>query len=108
LTLALKDICARPPIPQAVWYHQIHDAGGVSGSITIVMVFVRSCFLCGFFNLRGLILPYYKVNRCYFVPQIDHTHHCSNCWRMIRDWGGESELHPKRIIVVTKLEQPLN
>jgi hypothetical protein len=31
------------------WVHQIYTAGGVSGSITMVMVFVRSlCFLCGF------------------------------------------------------------
>ena len=32
--------CARPPTPQAAWVHQIHAAGGASGSTTMVMVFV--------------------------------------------------------------------
>jgi hypothetical protein len=42
-------ICGRPPAPPAAWIHQIHAAGGVGGSITLVMVFVRSlCFLCCF------------------------------------------------------------
>ena len=31
---------AKPPTPQAAWIHQIHAAGGVSGSTTMVMVFV--------------------------------------------------------------------
>ena len=39
---ALEKICARPPTPWAVWVHQIHAAGGASGSTTTVMVFVRS------------------------------------------------------------------
>jgi hypothetical protein len=42
---SLRKICARPPTPPAVWHHQIHAAGGVSGSITMVMVFVRSFVL---------------------------------------------------------------
>jgi hypothetical protein len=29
---ALEQTCARPPTPQAVWVHQIHAAGGASGS----------------------------------------------------------------------------
>ncbi len=39
-----------PPAPPGAWIHQIHGAGGVGGSINImVMVFVRSlCFLCSF------------------------------------------------------------
>ena len=42
--------CLRPPTPQAAWVHQIHAAGGASGSITIVMVFVRwfVLFVCFF------------------------------------------------------------
>ncbi len=31
----------RPPTPRVVWVHQIHAAGGASGSTTMVMVFVR-------------------------------------------------------------------
>ena len=48
----LEKICARPPIPPAAWIHQIHTTGGVSGSTTMVMVFVmlfvlfvRSCLV---------------------------------------------------------------
>ncbi len=37
---ALEQTCARPPTPQAAWVHQIHAAGGASGSITMVMLFV--------------------------------------------------------------------
>jgi hypothetical protein len=37
-----KPNCPRPPTHQAAWIHQIHAAGGASGSITMVMVFVRS------------------------------------------------------------------
>ena len=33
--------CARLPIPQAAWVHQIHAAGGASSSTTMVMVFDR-------------------------------------------------------------------
>jgi hypothetical protein len=47
--VATKQTSARPPTPQAAWVHQIHSTRGVSGSITMVMVFGRSlCFLCGF------------------------------------------------------------
>ena len=40
-TEASERSCARPPTPQAAWVHQIHAAGGVSGSTTMVMVFGR-------------------------------------------------------------------
>ena len=44
---SLERTCARPPTPQAAWVHQIHAAGGVSGSTTMVMVVVRSlCCVC--------------------------------------------------------------
>ena len=37
---ALTKVCARPPAPWAAWIHQIHAAGGVDGSTTMVVVFV--------------------------------------------------------------------
>jgi hypothetical protein len=40
-TAALERTCTRPPAPWVAWYHQIHAAGGVSGSITMVVVFVH-------------------------------------------------------------------
>jgi hypothetical protein len=42
----------------------------------MVMVFVVSFVLfVHFFNYKGLILPYYKVNRHYFLahPRVHHT-----------------------------------
>jgi hypothetical protein len=33
-------ICRRPPTPWEAWIHQIHAAGGASGSNTMVMLFV--------------------------------------------------------------------
>jgi hypothetical protein len=44
-TVAQERTCSRPPTPQATWVHQIHAAGGASGSTTMVMVFVR-WFVC--------------------------------------------------------------
>jgi len=38
---ASERACARTPTPRAAWDHQIHAAEGVSGSTTMVMVFVR-------------------------------------------------------------------
>jgi hypothetical protein len=38
---AMEKVCARPPTPWAAWVHQIHAAGGASGSTTMVMVFDR-------------------------------------------------------------------
>ena len=40
-TVASEQTCARPPTSQAACVHQIHAAGGVSGSNTMVMVFVK-------------------------------------------------------------------
>jgi hypothetical protein len=40
MTVALEQTCARPPTPRAAWVHQIHTVGGVSGSNTMVMLFV--------------------------------------------------------------------
>ena len=37
--VALEQTCARPPAPQVAWVHQIHVAGGASGSNTMVMLF---------------------------------------------------------------------
>jgi hypothetical protein len=39
-TVALAKICGRPPAPPAAWIHQIHAAGGASGSTTMVMLIV--------------------------------------------------------------------
>ena len=36
---ALTKICARPPTPRTAWIHQIHTAGGVGDSTTMVVVF---------------------------------------------------------------------
>ncbi len=47
LTLALKQTWARSPTPQTVWIHWIHATGGVSGSITMVVVFVGCLCCCG-------------------------------------------------------------
>jgi hypothetical protein len=44
-TAALDNTCARPPAHQAVWINQIQAAVGASGSITMVLVFVRSFVL---------------------------------------------------------------
>ncbi len=43
----LGNICARPPATQTAWIHWIHAAGGVSGSITMVVVFVSCLCCCG-------------------------------------------------------------
>ncbi len=46
-TAALEWTCARPPATRTVWIHQIHAAGGASGSITMVVVFVGCLCCCG-------------------------------------------------------------
>jgi hypothetical protein len=38
--VALEKICGRPLTPWEAWIHQIHAAGGASGSNTMVMLFV--------------------------------------------------------------------
>jgi hypothetical protein len=67
-----------------VWIHQIHAAGGASGSITMVVMIVV-CLGCVFglslvvckkvpeHNLKVRILPYYKVKGITFWP----THVCT-------------------------------
>ncbi len=47
LTVALDNICARVPTPQAAWIHQLHTAGEASGSNPMVVMFVV-CFCCVF------------------------------------------------------------
>ncbi len=47
LTAASERTCARLPATWRVWIHWIHTAGGVSGSITIVVVFVGCLCCCG-------------------------------------------------------------
>ncbi len=46
-TAALENICARPPATRMLWIHWIHAAGGASGSITMVVVFVGCLCCCG-------------------------------------------------------------
>ena len=41
LMAASEKICARTPAPRATSSHQIHAAGGLGGSTTVAMVFVR-------------------------------------------------------------------
>ena len=43
--MVLTKLCARLPTPWAAWIHQIHAAGGVVSSITMVVVFVV-CWCC--------------------------------------------------------------
>jgi hypothetical protein len=43
---------AKPPTPQAAWIHQIHAAGGASGSNTMVMLFVMLFVLFVWFPTR--------------------------------------------------------
>jgi hypothetical protein len=53
----------------------IQAAGEASGSINMVMVFVRSfVHFVRIFNLKGLIFPYYKVNRRYFLIHLGMHH----------------------------------
>ncbi len=46
LIAALDNIYARSHAPWAAWNHQIHAAGGASGSTTMVVMFVV-CLWCG-------------------------------------------------------------
>ncbi len=45
--MALDNICARPPATRVAWIHLIHAAGGASGLITMVVMFVV-CLCCVF------------------------------------------------------------
>ncbi len=44
---ASEQTWARPPTTRTVWIHRIHAAGGASGSITMVVVFVGCLWCCG-------------------------------------------------------------
>ncbi len=46
-TAVLEQTWARPPATWMSWNHQIHAAGGASGSITMVVVFVGCLCCCG-------------------------------------------------------------
>jgi hypothetical protein len=79
--MSSDNICARPPATRAACIHQIHIAGGASGSITMVVMFVV-CLCCVFglslivckkvpeYNRKVQKLPYYKFSRRYLVPHI--------------------------------------
>ena len=77
LMAASEKICARTPAPRATSIHQIHAAGGLGGSTTVVMVFVRWFVLFVWFLTRdssvGYVLPTFK--RCYSVshPGLHHN-----------------------------------
>ena len=60
--MALERICARPPTPQAACVHQIHAAGGASGSNTMVILFVMVFVLFVHFLTRNLsvVLAYVR------------------------------------------------
>ncbi len=60
LTAASKNECARLPATRAEWYHWIHAAGGASGSITMVVVFVGCLCCCGW--TRDITRPSYVKN----------------------------------------------
>ena len=51
---ALEQTCARLPTPQAAWVHQIHAAGGASGSNTMVILFVMLFVLFVWFLTHDL------------------------------------------------------
>ena len=40
LIVASENTCARPPAPWLAWIYQIHAAGGIGGSTTMVVVFI--------------------------------------------------------------------
>jgi hypothetical protein len=77
----LEKICARPPIPPAAWIHQIHTTGGVSGSTTMVMVFVmlfvlfvRSCLV-----VMGVGRCIYHDEVFFYVVLCEHHYRVLYC-----------------------------
>ncbi len=62
--VTLDNICARPPAPWAAWNHQIHTAGGASGSIIMVVVFVGCLCCCGWTHdvTSSSYIKWYKNN----------------------------------------------
>jgi len=75
--VALERACARLPTPQAAWVHQIHAAGGASGSNIMVMLFVMLFVLFVRFLTRAssVLLIVRTFLRCYNVahPGLHHT-----------------------------------
>jgi len=77
MTLILeKHATCCPPLKHHL-IHQIHAAGGVGGSITMVMVFVRSFVLFVWFQTCDLSvgLVVHEFQRCNIVthPGLHHT-----------------------------------
>ena len=80
--MALERTCARPPTPEAIWVHQIHAAGGASGSNTMVILFVMLFVLFVWFLTRDssvvLIVVHFRVvttwptQACTIPPLIIH------------------------------------
>ncbi len=69
----------RPPLrPQAAWVHQIHAAGGTSGSTTMVMVFVMLFVLFVRFLTHDLsvVLVVRTFLRCHKVAHPGFTIPC--------------------------------
>ncbi len=89
-TAALEWTCARPPTTRTVWIHWIHAAGGVSGSITMVVVCVCWLFVLLWMDLwcHELIAckKWYKNNlqmrlmALLFGPPRHTPHHVSRQW----------------------------
>ncbi len=84
LAAASEQTCARPPTPQAAWVHQIHVAGGVSGSTTMAMVIGRwLCFLCVLYSwLVSRTHPTYVLEVLQSVPPRLAQHH----WASGQPW----------------------
>ena len=72
-----RKICTRTPSPQVASIYPIHAARGVSGSNTMVMVFVRSFVLFVWFLTRdsSVVLIVCTFWRCSIVshPGVHHT-----------------------------------
>jgi hypothetical protein len=99
-----KYICARQPNRQEAWIHQSQSASGASGSITMVMVIVRSFVLfVRIFNLKGLILIYYKVNWCYFSIHLG-LHHTGCLFGAITvlPWCNKESASSHKVFITTK------
>ncbi len=90
--VASEIIRARPPTTLVVWVHQIHTAGGVSGSTTMVMVFAR-LFVFFVWSCNSWLLSqghymskmYNNITLrwglwCYFLPHIGLHHTGRGCW----------------------------
>jgi hypothetical protein len=101
----LDNTCTRPPARQAAWIHQIHAAGGPSGSITMVVVFVGCLCCCGW--TRDVTSSLYVKNGTkislrlgYWRNILAHpcVHHteigplCHIVWELVHLGNAEAEL----------------